>query len=82
MIEIKDGCRRHLGFHKFAAISILLIGFSPNLTGIYLISWPRNVKREIVAYSVGLSIFQLVNQYTAHMRLCTGCVEVYKLLGL
>jgi hypothetical protein len=82
MIEIKDGCRRHLGFHKFAAISLLLIGFSPNFTCIYLILWPRNVIREIVDYSVGLSIFQLVNKHPADVRLCTGSVEVYKLLGL
>jgi hypothetical protein len=33
-IEIQDGRRHHLGFHKFAAISLLLIGFSPNFSGI------------------------------------------------
>jgi hypothetical protein len=49
-IEIKDGCRHHLGFHKFAAISLLLIGFSPNFSGIYFILWSRNVIREIVDY--------------------------------
>jgi hypothetical protein len=49
-IEIQDGSRHHLGFHKFAAISLLLIGFSPNFSGIYFISRPRNVIGEIVDY--------------------------------
>jgi hypothetical protein len=48
--KIQDGGRRHIGFHKFAAISLLLIGFSPNFSGIYFILWPRNVIREIVDY--------------------------------
>jgi hypothetical protein len=29
-MEIQDDRRHHLGFHKFAAISLLLIGFSPS----------------------------------------------------
>jgi hypothetical protein len=48
--KIQDGGGRHLGFHKFAAISLLLIGFSPNFSGIYFIFWPRNVIRQIVDY--------------------------------
>jgi hypothetical protein len=37
-IEIKDGCRHLLEISQpFAAISLLLIGFSPNFAGIYFI---------------------------------------------
>jgi hypothetical protein len=39
-----------LDFTKFAAISLLLIGFSPNFSGVYFILWPRNVIRQIVDY--------------------------------
>jgi hypothetical protein len=49
-IEMQDGSRHHLGFHKFAANSLPLIGFSPNFSGIYFISWPRNVIGEMVDY--------------------------------
>jgi hypothetical protein len=59
-MEIEDGCRHHLGFHKLAAISLLLFEFSPNFSGIYFILWPRNVIREIVDYGVGLSINWLI----------------------
>jgi hypothetical protein len=36
-IEIQDGRRRHLKFHKFAAISLLLFGFSLNFASMYFI---------------------------------------------